>query len=429
GGVLFIDEAYALSEGGGGFGKEAIDTLVKHIEDFRGEIVIVLAGYKKEMADFLKTNSGLQSRFPLVIDFPDYTADELCAIAKKIISAKGFTLADTAEPVLKEQIALAHKTSDAASGNGRMARNIVENIMRNQSARIADDAEVTKEELTEIRPDDIRVPRIVQAGFNLEKEFGKIVGLGDVKDYIRSLEARLRIQSERKKLGLHTDSAQTLHMIFKGNPGTGKTMIARTVADLLYNLGVINTNKLIETDRAGLVAGYVGQTAIKTTDKINEAMDGVLFIDEAYSLSQGGANDFGREAIDTLVKLMDDHRERLVVMLAGYSRNMDDFLRTNPGLKSRFPNIIEFPDYSPDELMLIADNTYAAKGYALSGAAKLKLWDIFQNAVGREAFGNGRYVRNLFERSINKQALRLSKDTDLTREELIAIEAEDIEEV
>jgi len=429
GGVLFIDEAYALADGGGGFGKEAVDTLVKLIEDFRGEIVVVLSGYKKEMADFLKMNSGLQSRFPLVIDFPDYSKDELYAIAKKTLSAKGFTLTDTAESTLKEQIVLAHKTSTAASGNGRMVRNIVENIMRNQSARIADAIEVTKEEPTEIRSDDIRIPRTAHSGFNLEAEFEKIVGLGKVKDYIRSLAARLRIQNERKKLGLHTDSTQTLHMIFKGNPGTGKTMIARTVADFFYNLGVINTNKLIETDRAGLVAGYVGQTAIKTTDKVNEAIDGVLFIDEAYSLAQGETNDFGREAIDTLVKLMDDNRERLVVMLAGYSRNMDYFLQTNPGLKSRFPNIIEFPDYSPTELMLITENTYAAKGYALSDGAKLKLQNLFQNVVGRDAFGNGRYVRNLFERSLNRQALRLSKDPDLTSEKLMGVEAEDIEEV
>jgi SpoVK/Ycf46/Vps4 family AAA+-type ATPase len=310
-----------------------------------------------------------------------------------------------------------------------MVRNIIENIVRSQSARIAANDNVTKEELTEIRAEDVHVERAASAGFNLEGEFDKIIGLCDIKDYIRSLDARLRIQFERKKLGLQADTAQTLHMIFKGNPGTGKTMIARTLANVLHNLGVISTNKLIETDRSGLVAGYVGQTAIKNKKKVAEAMDGVLFIDEAYSLSQGGANDFGREAIDTLVKLMDDHRERLVVMLAGYSQNMDNFLQTNPGLKSRFPNVIEFPDYSVAELMLLAENTYAAKGYALSDAARQKLQLIFKAAVARDAFGNGRYVRNLYERSVNRQALRLSKDTDLTREELTTIEVDDIEEV
>jgi SpoVK/Ycf46/Vps4 family AAA+-type ATPase len=162
---------------------------------------------------------------------------------------------------------------------------------------------------------------------------------------------------------------------------------------------------------------------------VQEALDGVLFIDEAYALSQGGPNDFGKEAIDTLVKLMDDNRERLVVILAGYSRDMDDFLKTNPGLKSRFPNIIEFPDYTLDELMQIADGFYRQKGYVLSEGARNKLSAILSKARREEAFGNGRYVRNVFERSVNRQALRLSTDTDLTRDELVVIEADDIEEV
>ncbi|MDR2006602.1 MAG: AAA family ATPase, partial [Acidaminococcales bacterium] len=429
GGVLFIDEAYSLADNGGGFGKEVIDTLVKLIEEYRGEIVVILAGYQKEMSDFLKTNSGLQSRFPLLIDFPDYNAEELYAIAEKIIFAKGFTLANSAKPVLREQISFAKKASSSASGNGRMVRNIVETIMRNQSARIATADEVQKEELNEIIAADIKQVRTGPKGFDLEQALAKNIGLDKVKEYVRSLAARLRIQNERKKNGLPVDSTQTLHMIFRGNPGTGKTMIARTVAEVFYNLGVINTNKLVETDRAGLVAGYVGQTAIKTSEKVQEAMDGVLFIDEAYALAQGGANDFGREAIDTLVKLMDDNRERLVVILAGYSQNMDDFLQTNPGLKSRFPNIIEFADYSVDELLLIADGIYSSKGYALSDSAKTKLKNLLQRAVTQEAFGNGRYVRNLFERSVNRQALRLNTDTDLTREELITIRAADIEEV
>lgn len=429
GGVLFIDEAYALSSDNGSFGKEAIDTLVKLIEDYRGEIVVILAGYKKEMADFIKSNSGLESRFPLVINFPDYKSDDLYNIALNMISAKGFTISEEAKEVLRDQVVLAHKTSTAHSGNGRMVRNMIEKIMRNQSARIASVEDISREGLTEIIPEDIEVSNTSVNTFDLEKALSSVVGLTDVKNYVRSLYARLRMQSERKKMGLPIDSAQTLHMIFKGNPGTGKTMIARTVADVLYNIGVIKTNKLVETDRAGLVAGYVGQTALKTTEKVSEAMDGVLFIDEAYSLAQGGANDFGREAIDTLVKLMDDNRERLVVILAGYSKNMDDFLQTNPGLKSRFPNIIEFPDYSADELMIIADNLYSSKGYVLSDGAKAKLFALFEKVLHEKAFGNGRYVRNVLERSVNKQALRLSSDTDLTRDELSTIEADDIEEV
>ncbi len=235
------------------------------------------------------------------------------------------------------------------------------------------------------------------------------------------------MQNERKKLGLVVDSTQTLHMIFKGNPGTGKTMVARTVSEVLYNIGVIKTNKLIETDRAGLVAGYVGQTAIKTTEKVMEAMDGVLFIDEAYSLSQGGSNDFGKEAIDTLVKLMDDYRDRIVVILAGYSDDMDQFLTTNAGLKSRFPNIIKFEDYSTKQLMQISEMLFNSKGYEISPSAKNKLEDIFSEMRIEPQFGNGRYVRNLYEKAVNNQAMRLSSDMDLTKEELITIVDTDIE--
>jgi len=303
--------------------------------------------------------------------------------------------------------------------------------LRNQSARVALQ-EVPPSELTTILPIDLEAsdtPRPTAETFDLERALAPIIGLGAVKQFVRSLYARLRIQSERKKMGLPVDTTQTLHMIFKGNPGTGKTMVARVIADVLYHIGVIRTAKLVETDRAGLVAGYVGQTAIKTTEKVQEALDGVLFIDEAYALSQGGPNDFGKEAIDTLVKLMDDNRERLVVILAGYSRDMDDFLKTNPGLKSRFPNIIEFPDYTLDELMQIADGFYRQKGYVLSEGARNKLSAILSKARREEAFGNGRYVRNVFERSVNRQALRLSTDTDLTRDELVVIEADDIEEV
>lgn len=428
GGVLFVDEAYAIASDGSGFGQEAIDTLVKLIEDYRGEIVVILAGYEKEMIDFLKANSGLESRFPLRINFPDYSADELFNIGLKMIEGKGFALAEQSVTLFKEQIHNLHKHSTAHSGNGRMVRNYIDELVRNQSSRIAT-SDVSSSEMNIILPDDIVEKKMSNIGFDLEKEFENVIGLDSVKNYIRSLNARLRMQEERRKVGLQVDSTQTMHMIFKGNPGTGKTMMARTVANVLYNMGVIRTNKLVETDRAGLVAGYVGQTAIKTTEVIQSALDGVLFIDEAYALAQGGENDFGREAIDTLVKLMDDNRDRLVVILAGYSNDMDNFLMKNAGLKSRFANIIEFPDYTTDELVEIAEKQYNSKGYVIDEDAKNVLRNIFDIAKQNPQFGNGRYVRNVFEKSVNNQALRLSVDMDLTKEELITITAEDIKEV
>ena len=425
GGVLFIDEAYSIKNDGSGFGQECIDTLVKLIEDYRGEIVVILAGYTKEMKDFMSSNSGLESRFPLFIEFPDYTASELFEIGKKMIAGRGFVLTDDSEKLFEEEIKVLKKHSNASSGNGRMIRNFVEEIIRRQSSRIAV-SDVSGEELTKILESDVKPDTYNSKSFDLDAVLNKVIGLDSVKNYIRSLNARLKMQEERKKAGLKTDNTKTMHMIFAGNPGTGKTMMARTVADVLYNMNVIRTNKLVETDRSGLVAGYVGQTAIKTRQVIENALDGVLFIDEAYTLSQGGENDFGQEAIDTLVKMMDDNRDRLVVILAGYSDDMKNFLKKNAGLYSRFANIIEFPDYSTDELMQIAEGIYSEQGYVLTDLGKAALREKIDTAKADKHFGNGRYVRNIFERSLNNQALRLSNEPEFTREALTVITENDI---
>lgn len=428
GGVLFIDEAYAITNDGSSYGQECIDILVKLIEDYRGEILVILAGYSKEMNDFMKANSGLESRFPLKIEFPDYSADELFEIGKNMISKKGFSLSEDAILVFKEAIYNLKRHSTAVSGNGRMVRNYIDEIIRNQSSRIAL-SEVSTEEMTVIIAKDIEAESPVENTYNLEAELSKVVGLESVKNYIRSLNARLMVQEQRKKHGLKVSTTQTLHMIFMGNPGTGKTMMARTVANVLSNMGIISTNKLVETDRSGLVAGYVGQTAIKTREVIESALNGVLFIDEAYALAQGGNNDFGQEAIDTLVKMMDDNRDRLVVILAGYYDDMHNFLNQNAGLKSRFPNIIEFEDYSTDELLSIAKKMYKEQGYVLSSEAIGLLGEIFEKGKKQPQFGNGRYVRNIFEKSLNSQAVRLSRSSTISTTELSTIIAEDIKEV
>ena len=424
GGVLFIDEAYSITNDGSGFGQECIDTLVKLIEDYRGETAVILAGYSREMKDFIKTNSGLASRFPLFIEFPDYSVDELYQIGMKMIASRGFRLESDGETAFREEIADKKQYASENAGNGRMVRNILEEIIRKQSVRVAE-GDIAQEDTNLIKPIDIKDEKKLN-NYDLEAELAKVVGLESVKQYIRSLNARLRVQAERKKAGLKTDNTQTLHMIFTGNPGTGKTMMARTVAAVLYNMHVTQTNKLIETDRSGLVAGYVGQTAIKTRDVIETALGGVLFVDEAYSLAQGGENDFGQEAIGTLVKMMDDNRDRLVVILAGYSDDMKNFLNKNAGLRSRFSNIIEFPDYTTDELMLIADRMYSEHGYLLSDAGWASLREKLDKAKKNKQFGNGRYVRNLFERSLNNQALRLSSESDLSKEALITVTENDI---
>lgn len=430
GGVLFIDEAYALmSSQNDPLGKEAVDTLVKLIEDFREDIVVILAGYDKEMKDFLNTNSGLRSRFPLNVNFKDYEVEELVEIGKLMIKSKGFVLASNSYDELEVAIRKEKQKSGAQSGNARMVRNIIEETIRAQSSRIADMETINKDSAVLLTEEDFNCYVKSNNEFNLEEKLNKVIGLNEVKDFIRSLQAQLKIREQRKTLGLPVDETQTLHMIFKGNPGTGKTMMARIIGEVLYNIGVLNSKTFVETDRSGLVAGYVGQTAIKTKEKLESALGGIVFIDEAYSLSQGGGSDFGKEAIDTLVKVMDDNRDNLLVILAGYSNDMDEFLNTNPGLKSRFANIIEFSDYSVEDLLTIADNLFRDKGYLLEDEARNIMSNIFEKACKSPDFGNGRYVRNLFEKAVRNQAVRLEKINDLTKDELITIKACDVSNV
>ncbi|MCQ2125683.1 MAG: AAA family ATPase [Fibrobacter sp.] len=424
GGVLFIDEAYSLCrDAGDPFGLEAIDAIVKGMEDNRENLVVILAGYELEMKDFLKTNSGLKSRFPNIVHFEDYSSKEMLDIAKVTVKSKGYKMdADCEKPLLRIFEASQVKGKNDG-GNGRLVRNVVEAAILQQSKRVVKNPV----NLDLLIPEDFGC--FGPKDFDLESELSKVIGLDSVKQYIRSLQARLKLKEARKQAGLKTSDTQTMHMIFAGNPGTGKTMMARTVANVLYNMNVITTNKLVETDRSGLVAGYVGQTAIKTREVIESALNGVLFIDEAYALAQGGPNDFGREAIDTLVKMMDDNRDRLVVILAGYSSDMENFLNQNAGLHSRFANIIEFPDYSTDELMQIAGKFYGDQGYILDDGASECLRKNFESAKMNPQFGNGRYVRNIFEKSLNNQALRLSDSNDFSKTALTTITACDLEGV
>lgn len=279
------------------------------------------------------------------------------------------------------------------------------------------------------------VPTITEnasIGMSISKDdifvnLNSLIGLDSVKDEIKSLANFIEIQNVRKDKGLKI-SKVSYHCVFTGNPGTGKTTVARLLADIYKNLGVLKKGHLVETDRSGLVAEYVGQTATKTNAVIDRALDGVLFIDEAYSLSEGGANDFGMEAITTLLKRMEDDRTRLVVILAGYSQNMETFINSNPGLQSRFNRYINFPDYSSDELFEIFMSLADKNEYYLNEDAKTKLKSIFNTRLKNKdtRFGNGRYVRNIFEKTIQKQADRLLESHSKSREDLVRILASDI---
>ncbi|WP_347490966.1 AAA family ATPase [Desulfoscipio sp. XC116] len=260
----------------------------------------------------------------------------------------------------------------------------------------------------------------------IRKELDSLIGLNSVKKHIKEIYAFMEIQKRRSRERLHTES-QVLHMVFKGNPGTGKTTVARILGKLFREAGILPKGHLVEVERADLVGEYIGHTAQKSRDQIKKSQGGILFIDEAYSLARGGEKDFGKEAIDTIVKGMEDQKDNLIIILAGYKEEMNKFMQTNPGLRSRFPIHINFPDYSTDELMAIAEMMLQQRQYSLSYGAKQEMYMIIESMPRlHEHNGNARLVRNLIERAMRVQAVRLMDRRGITREDLMALSREDI---
>lgn len=262
---------------------------------------------------------------------------------------------------------------------------------------------------------------------DLLAELNAYIGLDTVKEEVDQLVHWIQMQQLRMEHGLPT-SDLSLHMVFSGNPGTGKTTIARFLSKIFHSLGILSKGQLVEVDRGDLVAGYVGQTAIKTKDCINKAMGGVLFIDEAYALTNRGENDYGAEAVDTLLKAMEDHRDDLIVIVAGYIEPMQKFLHSNPGLESRFNRFIDFPDYTLDELMGIFDLRMNKAGYTMGDEARAALRQLIDiERLDVKGFGNARGVRNLFETVIARQADRLGETKgEITRDMLMELTVADI---
>jgi SpoVK/Ycf46/Vps4 family AAA+-type ATPase len=415
GGVLFIDEAYTLSATAGSgpdFGQEAIDTLLKLMEDHRDDVVVIAAGYTEQMTGFLSSNPGLASRFARTIEFANYSVDELVTIVTGLSAANQYELADGTARALRARFESMPR--DATFANGREARKVFEDMIGRQAQRLAASPDVAAVDLTRLLPVDAGAdPAAAKPGKDpraLLHELNEMVGLAGVKRAVGNLVDLLGTAQRRKEAGLPVPMLNR-HLIFSGAPGTGKTTVARLYGQLLAALGVLPGGQLIEVARADLVAGYVGQTAQRTTDAFDRARGGVLFIDEAYTLAPPGAagSDFGREAIDTLVKLMEDHRDEVVVIVAGYTDEMARFLAANVGLASRFSHRVEFENYQPDELVTIVGRHATAGGYELPDDTSAALLAHFQAVPRGRAFGNGRYARQVLEEMITRQAGRLAR--------------------
>lgn len=439
GGVLFIDEAYTLAAsatGGPDFGREAVDTLVKLMEDHRDEVVVIVAGYTHEMRSFLATNPGLASRFTRTIEFADYSAAELVAIVEGMCQAHDYRLEFETRNALFTYFERLPR--DAAFGNGRSARKVFEEMLGRQAYRLAEEPELTTVAMTRLLPEDIgELPGGgIGAGAGavdkdrvdeLLSELHKMVGLDDVKHEVGNMVDLLASARQREAAGLPAH-AMSRHLIFAGPPGTGKTTVARVYGQILAAMGVLQRGQVVEVARADLVASYVGQTAQRTADAFDRARGGVLFIDEAYTLSDrgGSSSDFGREAIDTLVKLMEDHRDEVVVIAAGYAEDMERFLAANQGLASRFSHRIRFGNYSTDELVTIINQHAAAAGFECDGQTISALRAHFANIERGPAFGNGRYARQVLDEAITRHAKRMRTMASPTVADLSTLRPADV---
>ncbi|MCP3017077.1 AAA family ATPase [Nocardiopsis dassonvillei] len=438
GGVLFVDEAYTLangSEGGGSgpdFGREAIDTLVKLMEDHRDEVVVIVAGYTEEMQSFLDTNPGLASRFSRTIEFTNYSPEELTQIVRNMCVSHSYRMAEETEEALLAHFERVPK--GPAFGNGREARKLFEEMIDRQAFRLGGTIPDSPDSLTLLLPEDLgEAAEEEQLGGTadgiaaLREELNAMVGLASVKETVNDLANLLLMSQQRRAMGLQV-APMSHHLVFAGPPGTGKTTVARLYGKLLHALGVLRSDHVVEAARSDLVGRYVGHTAQLTAEVFERAKGGVLFVDEAYSLAPRGAgNDFGQEAIDTLVKLMEDHRDEAVVIVAGYTNEMQRFLDSNPGLASRFNHQVEFPDYSDDELVTIVERMAKGSGYTCGEQTTAALHEHFSGVVRDVNFGNARYARQVLERMITRQAGRLVNGVqNATREDFTTLLPEDI---
>ncbi len=427
GGILFIDEAYALTnrgEDGKDFGKEVIEVLLKELSDGEGDIAIICAGYPKEMQNFVDSNPGLNSRIRNIIKFQDYTPDELVEIAEYTAQKRGVVLhKDTVKLIYKNLVEI-YRNRNEQFGNARYINGLIEEAKQNMALRLMNQetdqiAQLAKETLSTVMAIDIekvfknkgekRIDLPIDEDL-LQSSLAHLhdlVGLSSIK---REVSELIKLVRYYKEIGRDIRNSLSLHSVFKGNPGTGKTTVARLLVQIYKALGILERGHLVECDRKSLVAGFVGQTAIKTGEVIEKALGGGLFIDEAYSLTKGGNNDFGREAIETLLKEMEDRRGEFIVIVAGYPAEMDDFIEANPGLMSRFDKNFDFKDYTADELLLITKMLFDKEELKMHEEAEKHIKSYIEKLIDNKHkyFGNARTIRKIVTEAIKRQNLRMA---------------------
>ncbi|TMR31831.1 AAA family ATPase [Actinomadura geliboluensis] len=437
GGVLFIDEAYGLVNSAEGqpdrFGDEAVQTLLKRAEDDRDNLVVILAGYDAQMAEFLDSNPGLASRFGTRVHFPSYRPSELLRIADYHTGLRE----DRLDPEARRRLAARFEEVERRGiidelGNGRFVRSLTEAAARARDVRVVDAASASAaparpsaDDLVTLRAEDVETAfaevteryRGYAETPTLDEALGSLdamIGLEPVKRQVREIAAQLQVARMRQEQGLVT-RPPTRHFVFTGPPGTGKTTVARVLGRIFAAAGLLARPEVVEAQRADLVGEHLGATALKTNKVVDSALGGVLFVDEAYALSNpgyGGGDAFGAEAVQTLLKRAEDDRDRLVVVLAGYDADMDRFLASNPGLASRFDVRVEFPSYGPDELLRIAQLIAEQGGDRWDDGALDDLALVFQRVCGTgriDEFGNGRFARSIYEKACACRALRAAE--------------------
>ena len=437
GGVLFIDEAYTLkSNDQDSFGSEAIDTLLKRLEDDRGKFICIVAGYTDNMHDFIDTNPGLKSRFTQTIHFEDYTPDELTQIFINLASGKKFTVDEETRGAIHRQFEQLYLRRDKNFGNAREARRIFDQAVERQSQRLItemNNPNFTNEDMYRITVADLAVGQSekIRPLDEVLNELDDFIGMLSVKNMIRRLAVQSMFMKQRAALGAGKVQQMAMNFILTGNPGTGKTSIARKMGEVLQSMEILPTGRVIEASRATLVGKYMGETPKIVNNMCDKAMGGILFIDEAYTLS--AENDpYGKEAIDTLMKRMEDDRGKFVVVAAGYRDEMENFLAVNPGLASRFSHKMHIDDYTADELSEIYIKMASKDNYKLSDEAKSRLLDVTAHMVynKNKNFGNAREMRNLLDSTIQQLSLRVSlmSPSEVTQETYQLILPEDIKE-